>query len=141
MTIVHSSHPSHTVGVIRRIIIISGIIVTTLIATSHMAAILPHHGLNNLERLVAVVFGVLFAWVSVGFWEAMAGIWTQLRRRDPYAITRGTESIDGHWTPGMRASLIMPIYNEDVDRVFARIRAMYESSIVSEKQTGSILLE
>jgi len=92
-----------------------------------MAAILPHHGLNNLERVVAVVFGVLFSWISVGFWEAMAGIWTLLRGRDRYAITQASEDSATSWSSEARASLIMPIYNEDVDRVFARIRSMYES--------------
>ncbi len=93
----------------------------------HMAAILPHQGLTGLERVIVIVFGVLFAWISIGFWEAAAGFVTLARGRDRFAITRTVDETPPPFAADVRAAIVMPIYNEAVDRVFARVRAVYES--------------
>jgi membrane glycosyltransferase len=92
-----------------------------------MAEVLPHRGTTYLEFIVIVVFAVLFAWISIGFWEAMAGLFTLLRRYDRFSMT-----LDGHPTLSLegtdaRTAVLFPIANEDVGRVFAGLRATYES--------------
>lgn len=115
------------IGFFRRAVIISCIVITALVATSHMSTILPYRGITMLERAITVVFGVLFAWISIGFWESMAGLWTLLRGRDRFAVTQTIGEKIPVWGADVRAAVVMPIYNEDVQRVFARIRAIYES--------------
>ena len=112
----------------RRLVLVTLIVVQTLVATDYMALILPYHGRRPLEIGILVLFGVLFAWISAGFWTALAGFWLLSRGHDRYAISRrmigdGPASIPGD----ARTALVMPICNEDVPRVFAGLRATCES--------------
>src|SRR5690606_38477299 len=75
---------------------------------------------------ILLLFALLCCWVSAGFWTALMGFWELLSGRDKYSITssiKGDETIE----PGARTALVMPICNEDVPRVFAGLRATYES--------------
>src|SRR5437660_8138219 len=71
------------------------------------------------------LFIVLFLWVSLSFWLATAGFLRRLRGNTTACGTpvRGQPSLD----PGMRVAILMPVYNEDPPRVFAGLRAIYES--------------
>ncbi|MGE5105047.1 MAG: glucans biosynthesis glucosyltransferase MdoH, partial [Betaproteobacteria bacterium] len=119
----------------RRLALVVLIVLQTMIATDYMALVLPYHGRQPLEIAVLVLFAVLFAWISAGFWTALAGFWLLARGRDRYAISQrmigdGPASIP----PDARTALVMPICNEDVPRVYAGLRATYESLA----QTGAL---
>jgi membrane glycosyltransferase len=91
-----------------------------------MAAVLPYRGSQPLEIAILVVFTILFGWVSVGFWTAVMGCWVLLIGGDRHAITRSVSRS----TPipsDARTAIVMPICNEHVTRVFAGLRATYES--------------
>jgi membrane glycosyltransferase len=112
----------------RRLVLVTLIVVQTLVATDYMALTLPYHGRRPLEIGILVLFGVLFAWISAGFWTALAGFWLLARGHDRYAISRrmigdGPASIPSD----SRTAIVMPICNEDVPRVFAGLRATCES--------------
>ena len=112
----------------RRLVLVTLIVVQTLVASDYMALILPYHGRRPLEIGILVLFAILFAWISAGFWTALAGFWLLARRNDRYAISRrmigdGPASIPVE----ARTALVMPICNEDVPRVFAGLRATWES--------------
>jgi len=113
----------------RRRWVLSGLIVAqTIVATDYMARVLPYHGTKPLELAILVLFAVLFAWISAGFWTALAGFWLLVRRRDRYAISRrqiGSSPLD--IPADARTAVVMPICNEDVRRVFAGLRSTYES--------------
>ncbi len=112
---------------IRRIFVLGLITVTALLASAHMADVLPLRGSTRLELAIVVVFAILFAWISIGFWEALAGLFTLLRRYDRFLVTPGKEeevTLEGVVVP---TAILMPIANEEVDRVFAGLRVMYES--------------
>ncbi|WP_395755380.1 glucans biosynthesis glucosyltransferase MdoH [Edwardsiella ictaluri] len=121
----------------------------TAVATWYMKTILPYQGWGlvdpmsifhgkplmqytlellpyTLQSGILILFAILFCWVSAGFWTALMGCLQLLIGRDKYSIsasTVGDEPID----PAHRTALIMPICNEDVSRVFAGLRATYES--------------
>ena len=119
----------------RRLALVVLIVLQTMIATDYMALVLPYHGRQPLEIAVLVLFAVLFAWISAGFWTALAGFWLLARGRDRYAISQrmigdGPASIPSD----ARTALVMPICNEDVPRVYAGLRATYESLA----QTGAL---
>jgi membrane glycosyltransferase len=116
----------HRAGAVRRIVLGVLVLMQAVVATDFMTAVLPYHGTQPLEIAILVLFGILFCWVSAGFWTAVMGFFVQIKGGDRYAISRtaaGNAPIDDT----ARTAIIMPICNEDVARVFAGIRATYES--------------
>ena len=111
---------------IRRVVLLGLVLLQTAGATLAMADVLPYKGEKPLEIAVLVVFGVLFAWISSGFWTAIAGFVLLVSGRDRYSITR---RLDAPIRDGVRTAIVMPICNEDVDRVFAGLRATCESLV------------
>ncbi|HAT33469.1 MAG TPA: glucans biosynthesis glucosyltransferase MdoH [Janthinobacterium sp.] len=119
----------------RRLILMTLMFGQTALATGFMAAVLPYHGAKALEKLSLTLFAVLFCWISAGFWTAMAGFLVLLRGGDRYTISAGVMAgaADGASHPpapidaAARTAIVMPICNEDVARVFAGLRATYES--------------
>ena len=110
----------------RRLVLLFLAVVPTVIAAGYMADVLPHKGTTPLELALVVVYGLLFCWISVGFWTAMAGFLTLMRRVDRMNVAevlKGQEELP----LAMRTAILMPIYNEDVTRVMAGLRATYES--------------
>jgi membrane glycosyltransferase len=113
-------------GALRRAGLLALTIGQTWIATDFMTTVLPYQGRQPLEIAILVLFVLLFGWVSAGFWTALAGFFLLFTGKDRYAISSrapGTGPID----PSARTAVVMPICNEDVPRVFAGLRATYES--------------
>jgi membrane glycosyltransferase len=113
-------------GALRRAGLLALTIGQTWIATDFMTTVLPYQGRQPLEIAILVLFVLLFGWVSAGFWTALAGFFLLLTGKDRYAISSrapGTGPID----PSARTAVVMPICNEDVPRVFAGLRATYQS--------------
>ncbi|MDI6934567.1 glucans biosynthesis glucosyltransferase MdoH [Serratia sp. Se-PFBMAAmG] len=141
-----------TVGSIRRYILLALMIGQTIVAGWYMKGILPYQGWSfvdldeilsqsvwdtvvqvwpyALQTSILILFGILFCWVSAGFWTALMGFLELLTGRDKYRISgssAGSEPI----APEARTALVMPICNEDVPRVFAGLRATFESVAAS----------
>ena len=116
----------HRVASFRRFVLLGLILSQTYIAASFMSAVLPYHGRQPLEIAILVLFTVLFGWVSAGFWTAIAGYVLLLIGSDRYAISRTARS-DAPIDPGARVAIVVPICNESAPRVFAGLRASYES--------------
>nr|WP_221196903.1 MULTISPECIES: glucans biosynthesis glucosyltransferase MdoH [unclassified Herbaspirillum] len=113
-------------GNVRRLVLLVLMLLQTVMATYFMSDVLPYHGTKPLEMLVLGLFAILFCWVSAGFWTAMTGFLVLLRGDDPYLISH--EAAGPKWiSPEARTAIVMPICNEDVARVFAGLRATYES--------------
>jgi len=113
----------------RRIALLGLIVAQTWIATDFMTRVLPYHGTQPLEIATLVLFAILFGWISAGFWTALAGFAVLASRGDRYAISRALRGDGGRApiAPDARTAIVMPICNEDVPRVFAGLRATYES--------------
>src|SRR4029453_6800105 len=119
----------------RRLLLALLVLVPTAVASAFMVDVLPQQGRTWLELAIVVFFGLLFGWVSVGFWTALFGFVTLVRGRDRFAITGLAEGDPVE--PGLRlppadaaavpTAIIMPIANEPVDRVFAGLQAIYRS--------------
>ncbi|MFL9922849.1 glucans biosynthesis glucosyltransferase MdoH [Herbaspirillum lusitanum] len=120
-------------GNMRRITLLVLMVLQTAMATYFMSDVLPYHGTKPLEMLVLGLFALLFLWVSAGFWTALTGFLLLMRGDDEYLISHekaGVKDIDAE----ARTAIVMPICNEDVARVFAGLRATYESL----ERTGQI---
>lgn len=127
-----------TVGTIRRYILLILTLAQTVVATRYMKTILPYQGwalINPMDMVgqdvwvsfmqllpymlqtgILILFAVLFCWVSAGFWTALMGFLQLLIGRDKYSISASTVG-DEPLNPEHRTALIMPICNEDVNRV------------------------
>ena len=136
------------VGSMRRYILLILMLGQTIVAGYYMKGIMPYQGwaMVDLQEImhqswstsaqqvlpyvlqtsILVLFGILFCWVSAGFWTALMGFLELLTGHDKYRISgksAGNEPIEA----GARTALVMPICNEDVPRVFAGLRATFES--------------
>jgi membrane glycosyltransferase len=85
------------------------------------------HGESWPEQGLLLLFGVLFAWISAGFWTGVMGAWVLLRGHDRNAVTNVLRSPAVTIPLEARTAVIMPICNEDVPTVFAGLRATCES--------------
>src|SRR5437899_4867348 len=114
----------------RRLLLGLLVLVPTIIASGFMVGVLPHQGHTWLEVTIAAFFGALFGWISIGFWTALLGFVTLMRRRDRFAIT-SLEPAGGDPpaapAEGVVAAIVMPICEEPVERVFAGLRAIHRS--------------
>jgi membrane glycosyltransferase len=121
--------PWQRAGSLRRAALSGLVVAQTWLATSSLAAILPYHGRPPLELALLALFAVLFAWISGGFWTAMAGFGLLWAGGDRFAISRtlSKEAAAAPLSEQVRVAVIMPIANEDIRRVFAGVRATYQS--------------
>lgn len=113
-------------GGARRLTLLLLMLGQTAVATFYMSTVLPYQGKQPLEIAMLALFALLFCWVSAGFWTAMTGFILLARGKDPHLISR-TAVTDGPIAAAARTAIVMPICNEDVARVFAGLRATYES--------------
>ena len=116
----------HRSATVRRLVLGILVLAQTAIATDFMTAVLPYHGSQPLEIALLALFAILFCWVSAGFWTALLGFFVQLFGGDRYLVSR-TAAPQAPIDTRARTAIIMPICNEDVARVFAGLRATYES--------------
>ncbi|WP_246013180.1 glucans biosynthesis glucosyltransferase MdoH [Pigmentiphaga humi] len=113
-------------GRARRMILLIAVLAQTAVATWYMKAVLPYQGGQALEIAILLLFALLFCWVSAGFWTALMGFLQLMIGRDRYSIS-ATVAEGVPISPHSRTAIVMPICNEDVGRVFAGLRATYES--------------
>src|SRR5512143_1023558 len=71
----------------RRLILLVLIFVPTFFACGFMTKTLPHKGAAPLELLLVIFFGVLYAWILVGFWTSVAGFLAIMRHFDRFITT------------------------------------------------------
>jgi len=113
-------------GDVRRITLLTLMLLQTGFATYYMRAVLPYQGTTPIEILLLAMFAVLFCWVSAGFWTAMAGFLVLARGDDQFAISHILKQAAPLPTDS-KTAIVMPICNEDVARVMAGLRATVES--------------
>jgi membrane glycosyltransferase len=113
----------HSVA-IRRACIFTGTAAMTIAGCYEMYEVLQVGGVTTLEWMVLFLFVLLFAWVAFSFMSALAGFVVLLFRiRDPLGIDPDAPlpSI------GSKNAMLLPTYNEDPNRIMARLQAMCES--------------
>ncbi len=100
-------------------------------ASALLLDVLMANGVTALELLGLLLFFGLFFWISGALWTAIAGFAIQLIGRD-----RG--NIDWHAVAGRalttRTAVVMPIYNEDTQRVEAGLGAIWQSLAQQSEQ-------
>jgi membrane glycosyltransferase len=103
---------------------------TSLFLTGLMWDILRANGFTPLEKTGLALFFILVTWITGAFWTAFIGFVIRLRGRDKAVIH--PDEVAGHTLTG-RTAVVMPIYNEDTQRVFAGLDVIW-SSLKAEPQ-------
>ena len=110
----------------RRWLFLLLIVVPSVLAASYMSALLPYGGGTLVELTLCVLFGVLFAWISTGFWTALFGFFVLLFRYSGYRIIDPGSPLPD-LPQEVRTAVLIPVYNEDPRSVGAGIAAMWRS--------------
>jgi membrane glycosyltransferase len=105
-----------------RFLVIGGAVAMTVVGGRQMYLVLNGAGSSILGWTVLVLFVALFAWISLAFTSALAGLVAMIARR-----RRGAD--EGSPLPVLhsRTALLMPCYNEHPARVAAGLQAIIES--------------
>jgi len=111
----------------RRMVFFSSIFVLTSFATWFMADLLWRGGLDGIEIALLVLFVVLFAHIATGFCTALIGFFVINRGGDFCRITSTADWTAGRDQPLAGTAVVLPVYNEDVSRVFEGLRVIYRS--------------
>lgn len=109
----------------RRFLFFSCIFGVTSLATWFMADLLWRNGLTHVELVLLILFVVLFAHIAAGFCTAMVGFYVLNRGGDSSRVTASLPPGE-HW-PLASTAIVMPVFNEDVSRVFEGLRVVYRS--------------
>ena len=128
--------PARGAGRRRRFVLLTLSLAPALYATYVLNGLLPNVVTVNEtvdtavawgETALLVVFALLTCWLAAGFWTAMMGFFVLVIGGDRHLISRSAAT-GSAISPDARTAIVMPICNEDVRRVFAGLRATYEST-------------
>jgi membrane glycosyltransferase len=99
-------------------------------------------GFSALDSITLILFVLLFAWLAFAFVQAATGFCLM--------VTGGARILEAELAPpdasvliamkAGRTALLMPIYNEDVQAVFARLQAVDQSLAVLGAETFDIFV-
>lgn len=106
----------------------------TGVGTHYLMQVLPYHGGNLVEQGLIVIFALLFAWISIGFWIGISGFLIRRLGGDRKSLAKRHPDAKLANVPLTRTAIVMPIYNEPVNRTLGGLRAVYKSL----QQTGHI---
>ena len=102
-------------------------------ATALMLDALQANGLSALELVGLSLFFCLFTWIAGALWTAVAGFLIRLAGSDPAAID--LRRVAGRALHS-RTAVVMPIYNEDSERVARGLDATW-SSLLREPESAA----
>jgi membrane glycosyltransferase len=111
----------------RRFVFFSSVFVLTSLATWFVADLYwrDAEGLSGLEIVLLALFIPLFAQISVGFCTAFAGFYVINRGGDSSRISASAP--EGGPYRLASTAIVMPVFNEDVSRVFEGLRVVFKS--------------
>ncbi len=112
---------------LRRVVFFLLVLLTTLVAMGLMVSVFQTDGLSPMELILLLLYAILFSWICISFWTACMGFLVILTGRDRWAISRQPGPAPDPTAPPPRTAILMPIYNEDSERVFAGLRAIHQS--------------
>ena len=93
---------------------------STAAAVDKLYQVLRIDDLVPLEFLFLCLFAILFGWITISFWMAVFGAFARLTGAKLLPLKEGSAP-----SPS-RAAILMPVYNEDVARVFSGVQAIHD---------------
>ena len=98
------------------------VLASTVAAVTQMAGVFQVDGFSTREITILVLFAILFAWIALSFWMTVFGAFARFTKQEllPLKPAGGPSAA--------RTAILMPVYNEDVGRVFSGVRAIKEAA-------------
>jgi membrane glycosyltransferase len=107
----------------RRAFVFGIALLLSIVAAYEMYQVLAVGGLTALEAVILILFVILFAWIALSFASLLGGV---IARVTGYITP--LEIGAGALPPiASRTALLFPTYNEEPDRLLARVQAICES--------------
>lgn len=126
-------HPIEVKGKVWRKLIFALLAITSsLLGLWVMVEILRPNGMSLLEYTLLGLFAVTFGWIASSFCSALIGFVLQLFKLDPLTLSRHSATPLPTDVSGSRTAVVMPVYNEDTQRVMAG----FEANVRSLMATG-----
>jgi len=109
---------------VRRSIFFIFVAVSTCSASASFITIMGAGGLTPLSWAIIIIFISLFGWIAINFWTVIFGFLIALHKKDE-ALFLARDA--GPFAPETRVAIIMPVYHEEMARIYSALRATYES--------------
>ena len=119
--------PSSSLLLLRRVGFACLVTLTVTAISWRAWAMLRLNGLDALKITSFVLFVVLLLPIALSFWTAVLGFFVQWRGGDSLDLTRTLDRSPVAPEDMPRTAVVMPVYNEDPVRVFAGLKATYQS--------------
>ncbi|MXO65750.1 glucans biosynthesis glucosyltransferase MdoH [Altericroceibacterium endophyticum] len=120
-TIEVQTQPQHIFA--KRLVLILATLLLGVAGTTEIRIALGRDGFGIADMLLMAVFFPLFCWIAFGFISSSIGFLKLITGDHPgFTPIPRPVSVLSH-----RTAILMPIYNESVEAVFARVKAMTES--------------
>jgi len=115
-------------GLERRILFFTLVVLSAGASARMMFDILVANGMTIVEWMILGLFTITFSWLVISFWSAAAGFLCHIFGIDPLSLRRRIKARDvvKRRLEGQTA-VVMPVYNEDPERVLAGLEATYRS--------------
>ncbi|MCR9070400.1 MAG: glucans biosynthesis glucosyltransferase MdoH [Alphaproteobacteria bacterium] len=118
----------------RRLIFLGLVAVTCVGLLGWMTRLLGSDGIDPLDVLMLALYAGTLPWVIIGLWNAVIGVGLINLRRDWLSEVLPLDGLEDDRSPVTAATaIVMPVYNEDPQRVFRHLRVV-ESSLASTGQ-------
>jgi len=122
-----SLDPRRITVFVRRTCFASLVLATVALISERMFGMLQTNGLTSLKLAIFILFVILLLPIALSFWTSIIGFTVQFLGGDTLDLSRTLAEDDNETRPLPRTAVVMPIYNEDPVRVFAGLKATYES--------------
>jgi membrane glycosyltransferase len=106
----------------RRLLLVLGTLVIGTFGAGEITRSLASDGISATDVVLMLLFFMLFAWIAFGFLNAFAGFLLLISGRSVPTPAASPSTL-----PTSRTAILLPIHNEEVEPVFARLRAMTRS--------------
>ncbi|PPI85229.1 glucans biosynthesis glucosyltransferase MdoH [Marinobacter maroccanus] len=121
----------------RRFLLVLLVAAQTLAGIFLFAQTVPDQAGSGTTAALLTVFGVLFAWIGVGFWTAVFGFVALRFGGDSWSLSRRVE----HTGPGQSLSaptaVVMPICHEPVQHTLGGLKAIIQD-LEQQGQAGAV---
>jgi membrane glycosyltransferase len=103
----------------RRLFLIGGSLLIGLLGAQEMARPMMADGVSLWDAVLSVLFFGLFSWIAFGFLNALAGFLSLMSAGPGLPRWLAQPRM-----PTRRVAILIPVYNEAVEPLFARLRTM-----------------
>ncbi|MGQ9830587.1 MAG: glucans biosynthesis glucosyltransferase MdoH [Thermochromatium sp.] len=113
------------------------VVLTSAFCLSLLSAAIQDGGVSMLELGLLILYAILMLWISASFWTAAIGfLKLMFQGKQGQGIGSASVQAGSVATDTFKTALVMPVYNEDPQRVFAGLRAMCDSLVATGQEDG-----